>query len=301
MALLCVGYVIAVGTLLAVVGWLVERALPVGAPRRWVWTGTIALSFILPGLYRGVHTAAIDGSLHGGIDPSLAWFLAPAFDRWFTIAWLTVSTGLAAWVALAWWRHGRALRTAVVERIDGVPAHVVEGLGPATIGVFRPRVVLPPWVLGLPPWQRSYVVRHEEEHRRARDSGLLVLAAIPLIVIPWALPLWWQVKRLRLAVELDCDRRVVRRLGRPEAYASLLLRVAEVGWQRPFVQAALLGGGALELRLRALVAPTGVRPGIRAAIAVAVVLLLASLLVAPHPVTATEHAARHPAAPAVGR
>src|SRR5207302_1896332 len=39
--------------------------------------------------------------------------------------------------------------------------------------------------------------------------------------------LWWQVRRLRLAVEMDCDARVLARGGDTPEYAELLLRVGQ--------------------------------------------------------------------------
>ena len=37
----------------------------------------------------------------------------------------------------------------------------------------------------------------------------LMVTALTLILAPWNVALWWQLRRLRLAVEMDCDRRVV--------------------------------------------------------------------------------------------
>ena len=40
--------------------------------------------------------------------------------------------------------------------------------------------------------------------------------------MPWNLALWWQLRRLRLAVEMDCDNRVVAALGDPNPYGCFL-------------------------------------------------------------------------------
>ncbi len=56
-----------------------------------------------------------------------------------------------------------------------------------------------------------------------RSSWTAGLAAV--VAFPWNPALWWQLRSLRRAVELDCDRRVLR-AGTPAVpYGRLLLRV----------------------------------------------------------------------------
>src|SRR5205814_4145200 len=143
--------------------------------------------------------------------------------------------------------------------VDGVPVVITDLAGPATVGLLRSRVLVPQWVLGLPGMQRQYVLRHEEEHRRAHDAHLLFIASLPLILMPWNLALWWQLRRLCLAVEMDCDNRVVGALGDANAYGELLLKVAEAGSRGPRLQPAFLGMGMLERRLNALLTPAPLR------------------------------------------
>jgi beta-lactamase regulating signal transducer with metallopeptidase domain len=181
--------------------------------------------------------------------------------------------------------------------VDGVPVVVTESLGPATVGFWRSRVLVPRWVLALPGAQRRYVIRHEEEHRSAHDARLLFVASIVASLMPWNLPLWWQLRRLRLAVEMDCDRRVVSALGDATAYGSLLLRVAEAASRGPRLQPALLGrAGMLERRLTMLVAPAPrqfVQRFLAPVLAVALVILVLSV---PHPDPA-RHADTHAKVP----
>jgi beta-lactamase regulating signal transducer with metallopeptidase domain len=145
--------------------------------------------------------------------------------------------------------------------------------------------LVPRWVLGLPAVQRQYVLRHEKEHQRAHDAQLLFVASLTLILMPWNLAMWWQLRRLCLAVEMDCDNRVVNRLGDAHAYGSLLLKVAEASSRGPRLQPALLGGmGSLEHRLTALLAPTPLRQVQRFLLPAAVLALLFVVVVMPHPV-----------------
>src|SRR5690606_31631657 len=98
-------------------------------------------------------------------------------------------------------------------------------LGPAVLGWLRGTVVLPEWALRLKPGWRRLVVAHERQHVRAYDPALLALGVFALALFPWNAALWWQVRRLRLAVEMDCDERVLREHPDVSAYGGLLLEV----------------------------------------------------------------------------
>jgi hypothetical protein len=52
-------------------------------------------------------------------------------------------------------------------------------------------------------------------------------AAIAVALMPWNLALWLQAKRLRLAIEMDCDARVLRVHPSPERYGLLMLTIAQ--------------------------------------------------------------------------
>jgi hypothetical protein len=53
----------------------------------------------------------------------------------------------------------------------------------------------------------------------------LLASLIFICAMPWNLPLWWVVLRLRRAIEIDCDARVLRDGRDPVAYGSLLLDI----------------------------------------------------------------------------
>src|SRR5947199_2497489 len=71
------------------------------------------------------------------------------------------------------------------------------------------------------------MLSHEDEHVLAHDPWLRAAGAALLVLAPWNPALWWQVRRLRLAVEMDCDARVLARAGDTPEYAELLLRVGQ--------------------------------------------------------------------------
>jgi bla regulator protein BlaR1 len=305
--MLCILYVTAVGTLLGVVGLLAERVLPATFPRRWVWCVIIPISTFLPGLYRARHTVTVievqqavqlplgnafrTGSL-AALDPAW-WAHTESYDSTIERVWLTASAMLLLWGLASALRVSRASSPSHTRRggnrgptlVDGVPVVVTDSLGPATVGLWRSRVLVPRWVLAMPGAQRKYVLRHEEEHRRANDARLLFVASLPLLLMPWNPAMWWLLRRLCLAIEMDCDNRVVSALGDAPAYGELLLKVAQASSRGPRLQPAFLGGvGTLERRLTALLAPTPLRHLQRFLLPAVAIGLLFVVAWMPHPV-----------------
>jgi hypothetical protein len=69
--------------------------------------------------------------------------------------------------------------------------------------------------------------------------------------MPWNLPLWWQLRRLRCAVEMDCDARVLRRGYDVSHYGETLIAVGERQSARIALSAAMAEPRSLlERRLR---------------------------------------------------
>jgi beta-lactamase regulating signal transducer with metallopeptidase domain len=307
--MLCLSYVIVISALLGAVGILVERVLPPAFPRRWMWCVIIVSSIALPGYNRYHHnfsvTAALEqqsvravlhNSFHAaslGIADPAWWVRAESYDAMINPLWVAASMLVALWglinvLRVAWLVYSARRAAAATGRrtvIDGVPVLVTDRLGPATVGVLRSRVLVPKWVLTLPKVQRRYVVHHEDQHRKSHDALVLFVASLTLIIMPWNVALWWQLRRLSLAVELDCDNRVVSTLGNPRAYGELLLKVAEAASKGPRLQPALLGMGSLEKRLAVLLAPTRLRQAQKFLLPALAVGLLAAILSMPHPVT----------------
>jgi beta-lactamase regulating signal transducer with metallopeptidase domain len=280
--MLCILYVNAIAFCLGIFGLVVERLMPAVSGRRWVWAGVIALTFIIPPLYRAQHNM-----------PVTTWAPAGEYHDLINRWWLTASAVLLVWgiasvirVAGIVYSSRRAQRRhGAPEVVDGVPVVVTDSLGPATVGFLRSRVLVPRWVLALPGAQRKYILRHEDEHRRTHDALLLGAASLLVVVMPWNVALWWQLRRLSLAVELDCDTRVVAALGNANAYGELLLKVAEAASRGPRLQPAFLGGmGTLEKRLTAMLAPAPLRFVQRLLLPALAAVLLFAVLSAPHPV-----------------
>lgn len=306
--MLCILFLITFGFGLGASALIAERAFPRTWPRRWLWLATIPVSVFVPGLYRFRHNWSVTNALEqqpaltsfghasgamlfAPLDPAW-WARTELLDTAINRVWIIASAFLVAWgLASAWrvWRmvhlarrRQRLSREATV--VDGVPVVVTDAMGPATVGLLRSRVLVPRWVMALPPTQRHYILRHEEEHRRTHDAQLLFLASLPLILMPWNVALWWLLRRLCLAVEMDCDNRVVAALGDANAYGALLLKVAEAGSRGPRLQPSFLGVGTLERRLTALLAPTPLRRAQRFLLPALALGMLALVLSMPHPV-----------------
>ena len=129
---------------------------------------------------------------------------------------------LASGVHLSWrrrrWDRGH---------MAGMAVYISEDCGPAVAGFLRPRIVVPRWLTKLPPDKQEFVIAHERSHLGAYDTQLLTIAVCLLACMPWNLILWWQLRRLRLAIEIDCDARVLS-LGYPVArYSETLIAVGE--------------------------------------------------------------------------
>lgn len=289
--MLCILYVIAVGALLGTIGLLIERMLPAGWPRRWLWCAIIPISIIIPGIYRTRHAWSMTPMLE---SPAASHSGLIAFihscDVIINRFWLITSAALVIFGLINVLRvslviyQSRRQTDANPNAIDGVPIVVTDSVGPATFGLIRPRVLVPRWVLALPRIQRQYVLRHEDEHRKSSDQRLLFVMSLTLLLMPWNLSLWWLLRRLRLAVEMDCDNRVVNALGNPRAYGELLFKIGQAASRGPRLQPALLGVGMLERRLTVLLAPEPIKNVQRFLLPTAAFALLLVVLWMPHPV-----------------
>ena len=196
----------------------------------------------------------VGGVVGGGADRRYAAAVGALPDgRGLSAAWLLASTLLFVLLCGTLLRLGRARRTWSAHRIHDVQVLVSRDAGPALIGLLRPSIVVPAWLLEEPEERQRLVVQHELEHRRAGDHMLLAAASMAVCLLPWNVALWWMFLRIRLAVELDCDARVLRRGVKPRPYGSLLLEIAGRTRTRPFGAPALADSGThLERRLIAM-------------------------------------------------
>jgi beta-lactamase regulating signal transducer with metallopeptidase domain len=202
--------------------------------------------------------------------PEDRWTLRLPTDRMLLLAWAAVSAVLLLYLAgtdlLLRHRASRWRRVIVLDR----QVLVSETAGPALLGAWRPKLVVPRWFLDEPAATQCLILEHEQQHLAARDPLLLRLALLSVAVVPWNLPLWWQLRRLRQAIELDCDARVLRAGAEARSYGEVLLAVTQRASGVP-VGAIAMGEpvSALERRIRHLTAGPAPRsvPGALLAIA----------------------------------
>jgi hypothetical protein len=79
----------------------------------------------------------------------------------------------------------------------------------------------------MPAAARELILKHELQHMASRDACLLVMGLLTVAVAPWNVFLWWQLRRLRLAIEVDCDARVLESKADVRGYGEILLLVAQ--------------------------------------------------------------------------
>lgn len=264
-----------------------ESALRSAVPGRMVWYAAIVLSAlltgvaiadvgrgVLPGISAQSNPAAMVGTATAASDePAPPSPLETAVDRigraiqspmlaagrlneassilavgWGVLSALLLASGLAWIVRYRWWRS----RWPVAE-IEGTPVRITPRLGPAVVGVLRPEIVVPEWFLTSSAPDRRLALQHELEHLRARDGLILGSAWILVACTPWNPVAWWMLLRLRLAVEIDCDRRVLAGGAERRRYGSMLIDVSGHGSGLRLTAPALAGfPSTLERRLIAM-------------------------------------------------
>ena len=317
------GYATLVGALLAAAGALLEQYSPwLAGRRRFVWLTVIVGSILLavavavaPGAPSSPITIASGSS--GGpressrlattqpeVSASIPVVNAPAESRSLAplgttnstsasspsvdviliVAWLACSTLCMVVLIVSAWRVSRMRRAWRESVIAGVPVLVSHDVGPAVIGLVHHGIVVPSWVEALREDEQRTVMTHEREHVRAGDPLLLWGTTLLVALAPWNAALWYALRRLRHAIEMDCDARVLRSRPDARAYCTLLLDVGERTLAGVAPMAALAEPATLlERRIEAMTAPArawGVRVVLGASSAL---LLVAVACWAPRP------------------
>jgi len=192
------------------------------------------------------------------------------FDKWnrtLLVSWFVASAALAGFVFVAFGRQRATEQELEHDIVDGVPVAMSDDVGPALIGVTHPRIVIPRWALDLRETERRIILAHEREHAVARDPQTLLGALLFLVVQPWNAALWAMFSRLRLAIEMDCDRRVLGKTADARRYGELLVLVHS---RRAFTPQPLLSfverRSNLERRIRRIASRGPSRPAVVASL-----------------------------------
>jgi bla regulator protein BlaR1 len=246
-------YVLVTTLLLSAAALAAERAARLRQARsRWIWAVTIVASLLIPTLIASVSIQV--PNLHTPMGPRkmtalreltsvqvvpLTWVhehtgnivATTKENRLLQRTWIAVSASLLAALVLNGLHLVRRRRRWRIGIVAGVSVYIASDAGPAVVGLLRPRIVIPEWLAKASPSRQAIVMAHEKSHLQARDPQVLTVALCLLVLMPWNLPLWWQLHRLRRAIEVDCDARVLKGGLDSGQYGETLIEVS----QRPSV------------------------------------------------------------------
>jgi bla regulator protein BlaR1 len=274
------GYAMMVSALLSGAAFAAERAARMRRiGTRWIWGTAIVASLLLPTVISSISIELPNIFAPGAASKAIVlrdtasvrlatpdWVMQKAAplvaalpvnpDALIQRAWLAVSvTMLMALAASAVLLHLRKRRWPTL-RVAGADVYVTPDTGPAVVGLLRSRIVLPDWLTKVPLAQLELVMAHEKAHLEARDPQLLSVALCLLVLMPWNLPLWWQLRRLRHAIEVDCDARVLRAGHSLRQYGEALVDVGQRQSGYVGAVAAMAESRSfLEQRIRIMLAP----------------------------------------------
>jgi TonB family protein len=287
------------------------------AAGRWVWIGAlsavvVATLFVLFGPSPGVRQVGPSGRLVQGADAVTAGMpvatepattVVKLADAVLPATWMFASVILLLAMAYGQRRLASERRRSSPVRLNGHEVLLTENLGPAVAGIGDPVVFMPRWVLALDEASQRLLLEHELEHARRRDTTLLLGGAVTAALLPWNPVVWWMVRRLRLAVERDCDARVLAAHPDVRRYADLLLTAAS----RLGISARLLAAhfgehhSDLEARIQAMTdRKLKWRPTLAAAMAAAVLIAVSCEAPRPEPLAPGSSGKTSAAAPQVG-
>ena len=231
-----------------------------GATRWWWWAALLvtatasALSMVTPkgttsasnvGRKETAASAVASGQVRVTADTTRISLSAAV-----ATAWAATSGVLLGLLGIGMIDIARHRRRAQPITVHGAPVLLTDDVGPAVAGFTRPTVFVPRWLLQLDAPMQRLMLAHEAEHARAGDSRLLWMAALSVAVFPWNPAVWWLARRLRLAVEIDCDARVLAAAPDVRAYAELLLLAARRRTRTPPIPLAHFPGTGADLLRR---------------------------------------------------
>lgn len=148
---------------------------------------------------------------------------APAQADALLLAWTGGMLGVAAWFVFA---HRAFLRQAGRLTRSGGMFLSASGAGPASVGLFRPKIIVPhDFRERYSKLEQALVIAHEQTHIARRDALANLLAAVFQCVF-WFNPLVHIAARcFRQDQEIACDAVVMQRHPRRRrAYAEALLK-----------------------------------------------------------------------------
>jgi hypothetical protein len=235
---------------------LVLRVLRIGraAAQHAVWVGVLFAMLLLPAWIAWGPKAGLPllpapdgpaviaknaGPVNIAVDEAPIQVSAPVARRrvWNWNDAFVVIYGLGAFVLLL----RLAIGTIRANRLTSASC-----AAPVTVGLLRPRIILPACSSGYPQAQLDAILTHEWAHARRRDSLFQWLALFNRAVF-WFHPLAWRLERKLLALAEGHD---------PREYSQYLLELARLvqrAGTRVNVVAMTMPGGYLPQRVKKII------------------------------------------------
>jgi bla regulator protein BlaR1 len=151
----------------------------------------------------------------------------PSVDALLRRGWGVASSVLLLGLLASGVHLGLRKRRWKLGTLAGATVYITDNVGPAVVGLLRPRIAVPSWLCGAPAVTQQLVIAHEKAHLEAHDVRLLTAGVLLLVGMPWNLPMWWQLRRLRYAIEVDCDARILSTGRDATTYGETLIAVGE--------------------------------------------------------------------------
>lgn len=292
----------AIAVLMAAVAMLVQRIAGKVVAQRFIWGGAILVTALAtiwlplttdrstlvpesqavltpsvfasataaPGLAERViaGTRSVAKAAETAFDSAIAdaarqaWQAPRALQFSIVLLWPVATIVLSGIYLLNYRRFTRRLGNTTPMSLDGSRVNIGRVESPFVFGIISPRIVIPDWLLSREKQEQQLVLSHEQSHIAARDHLLLISACALVALLPWNAALWFMLARLRLAIEIDCDARVLATGVTTQRYGTLLIDLSAapaLSAQRSTlpipVTAFALRTSHLERRLRTMTTP----------------------------------------------
>jgi len=232
------------GTLITIFAGLVLRAagLRSSGTRFAVWFAALVAIAAVP---------FVDGTWAHGVIPEhiLSWPAITVPGSWaiyFFVAWAAIAGWALMGVGRGLW-HLHALRKSCVSvHLEVLDPQIQETLAriqatrrvvfctsdlvhvPTAIGLLKPVVVVPRWVMQeLSVDELNQILLHELAHLRRWDDWTNLAQKIVKALFFFHPAVWWIERKVSLEREMACDDAVLAETASPRAYAECLAHLAE--------------------------------------------------------------------------